>query len=81
MDAMRLVLKSILITALIIFGFQIKWEGKTIEERTLEKLETSGISEFIHDTAQGGVAAGKDFYRAALNYWKDHSNQTEKALR
>jgi hypothetical protein len=81
MEAMKLVLKSILITALVIFCFQIKWEGKTLEERTLDKLETLGISEFVHETAQGGVAAGKDFYQAALIYWNSPSHQDQKALR
>lgn len=80
MEAFRIVVKALLLSVFVIYCFQIKWEGQTLEEKTLEQIESSGFSEFIHDTARGGVAAAKDFYEIIMARWSEYES-SERASR
>lgn len=62
---MNLVIKAILLSALVVFCMQIKWEGQTLEEKTLGTLEDSGLTSLVHDVALGGIEAAKDLYEKA----------------
>ncbi len=80
MDALIIIIKALLLSVFVIFCFQIKWEGQTIEERTITQIENSGVSEFVHDVALGGINAANDLYRSLLDRWSEYQS-TERATR
>jgi hypothetical protein len=84
MSSFIFILKSAILTGLIICLMQIPIGEKTIENKTHEWLIRSGIGQTIQSTAAGGVVfirqTTRDLVRKTKGLFKSGEN-TEKASR
>jgi hypothetical protein len=60
MEAFKFVIKSMVVTSLMVMLMQVKVGGTTIEEHSYRLLKDSTVSNSLQATAAGGVMALKN---------------------
>jgi hypothetical protein len=78
MSELMFVVKTLLLSALLVTLMQIRVSGTTVESRAQAWLETSSVAHFVQGAAAGGVLAVRDLYRSISDAWtgsKESKNQ------
>ena len=61
MSELFFVLKSLIVTIVIVVLMQVKWSGATVEQQATAWLQKSSTASYLQGVAQGGVLAGQNF--------------------
>lgn len=57
MGSLSFVIRTFILTALLIMVLQVRWEGATLEVHTLKFIRSSNVSGLVSSTAEGAVRA------------------------
>lgn len=87
MDEFMFVMKSLLVTVILLFCLQIKINNVTAETHALEWIEGSSVTRYLQNVAGGAVLGIRNLGRSVSQYMnstfqgKDHQRETNRASR
>jgi hypothetical protein len=61
------VLKSLVVTVLLLFGMQLQVGNQSIESRMIHWTQNSSIAKFLQAVAEGGIRATQDGFSYVSN--------------